>query len=295
MRGHTCLRTGRNAGRDRRNRNGPSARRRSARSATAAVGRLPGTDSVAASRLLGPPPDRGRSYDRGASYCPCPVKRPTEPCANEPWGNVSRVPDITPAEPQRSGYQLRKQQSRATSTTPNTRRSGTRPRRTPPACPTETGSQPSTRAGHGCSSCRGHRRSLARASRGVDPGSSSSGSSYATGMSMRSTGCPRSGRSSKYSGSAPKGIQAPSRCPTTTHWPGMSPDRLRLGRPTAWPRHGLDISHHGGTRSRRGDETRALPEQVVVARPTGVGRALATYDVPIDGRDEWLAAARRLA
>ncbi len=38
----------------------------------------------------------------------------------------------------------------------------------------------------------------------------------------------------------------------------------------------------------------ALPE-AVMARPTGVGRALATYDLPIEGRDEWLAAARRLA
>ncbi len=27
----------------------------------------------------------------------------------------------------------------------------------------------------------------------------------------------------------------------------------------------------------------------------GVGRAIAIYDVPIEGRDEWLAAARRLA
>ncbi len=35
--------------------------------------------------------------------------------------------------------------------------------------------------------------------------------------------------------------------------------------------------------------------QVVMARPTGVGRALATYSLPIEGRDEWLAAARRLA
>ena len=33
----------------------------------------------------------------------------------------------------------------------------------------------------------------------------------------------------------------------------------------------------------------------VMARPTGVGRALATYEIPIEGRDEWLAAARRLA
>jgi hypothetical protein len=38
----------------------------------------------------------------------------------------------------------------------------------------------------------------------------------------------------------------------------------------------------------------ALPD-AVMARPTGVGRALATYEIPIEGRDEWLAAARRLA
>jgi hypothetical protein len=29
-----------------------------------------------------------------------------------------------------------------------------------------------------------------------------------------------------------------------------------------------------------------------MALPTGVGRAIATYDMPIEGRDEWLAAAR---
>ena len=38
----------------------------------------------------------------------------------------------------------------------------------------------------------------------------------------------------------------------------------------------------------------ALPE-AVMARPTGVGRAISTYTIPIEGRDEWLAAARRLA
>jgi len=38
----------------------------------------------------------------------------------------------------------------------------------------------------------------------------------------------------------------------------------------------------------------AMP-QVEMARPTGFGRALATYELPIEGRDEWLAAARRLA
>jgi hypothetical protein len=34
----------------------------------------------------------------------------------------------------------------------------------------------------------------------------------------------------------------------------------------------------------------------MVARPEGLERALATYRVPIEGRDEWIAAAaRRLA
>jgi hypothetical protein len=36
----------------------------------------------------------------------------------------------------------------------------------------------------------------------------------------------------------------------------------------------------------------ALPETVVMARPTGVGHAITTYIVPIEGRDEWEAAAR---
>jgi hypothetical protein len=38
----------------------------------------------------------------------------------------------------------------------------------------------------------------------------------------------------------------------------------------------------------------ALPD-AVMARPTGVGRALTTYEIPIEGRDEWIAAANRLA
>ena len=36
----------------------------------------------------------------------------------------------------------------------------------------------------------------------------------------------------------------------------------------------------------------AMPEKVAMARPTGVGRAITTYRIPIEGRDEWLAAAR---
>ena len=31
---------------------------------------------------------------------------------------------------------------------------------------------------------------------------------------------------------------------------------------------------------------------MALARPTGVGRALTTYCIPIEGRDEWLEAAR---
>ena len=43
------------------------------------------------------------------------------------------------------------------------------------------------------------------------------------------------------------------------------------------------------------EEDDPLPEKVEMARPTGVGRAISTYEIPIEGRDEWLAAARRLA
>jgi len=35
-------------------------------------------------------------------------------------------------------------------------------------------------------------------------------------------------------------------------------------------------------------------EQMFVARPTGVGSALTAHRMPIEGRDEWIAAAARL-
>ncbi len=38
-----------------------------------------------------------------------------------------------------------------------------------------------------------------------------------------------------------------------------------------------------------------LPDKVAMARPTGVGRAIATYSMPIEGRDDWLAAATQQA
>jgi len=49
-----------------------------------------------------------------------------------------------------------------------------------------------------------------------------------------------------------------------------------------------------GASDRRACDTTEI-EQAFVVRPTGVGRALATFEIPIEGRDEWLAAARRLA
>jgi hypothetical protein len=36
-------------------------------------------------------------------------------------------------------------------------------------------------------------------------------------------------------------------------------------------------------------------EATGLARPTGLERAISTFAIPIEGRDEWLAAARRLA
>jgi hypothetical protein len=35
----------------------------------------------------------------------------------------------------------------------------------------------------------------------------------------------------------------------------------------------------------------ALPEQVAMARPTGVGRGITTCRIPIEGRAEWISAA----
>ena len=54
-------------------------------------------------------------------------------------------------------------------------------------------------------------------------------------------------------------------------------------------------SSSSGSRRPRTAWTGARAAEAVMARPTGVGRALATYEIPIEGRDEWLAAARRLA
>jgi hypothetical protein len=55
---------------------------------------------------------------------------------------------------------------------------------------------------------------------------------------------------------------------------------------------GAERHRQRGTLSSKSTEATGL---VVLARPTGVGRGIATYEIPIEGRDEWLAAARRLA
>jgi hypothetical protein len=39
----------------------------------------------------------------------------------------------------------------------------------------------------------------------------------------------------------------------------------------------------------------ALPTKVALARPTGVGHTLTAYRMPIEGRDDWIAAVERLA
>ena len=75
--------------------------------------------------------------------------------------------------------------------------------------PTATGSEPSTPTARASWPCERRSRSRRRRSARNSVGSWSSVSSSATGSWMRSTGCPPQGRSSKNSGSAPKGIRTP--------------------------------------------------------------------------------------
>jgi hypothetical protein len=72
------------------------------------------------------------------------------------------------------------------------------------------------------------------------------------------------------------------------------------GRPLA--AHGIQQIVPSGRRSRRRIPAASeayLPDHNIlwsgeqVARPEGAGRALATYRVPVEGRDEWIAAAAR--
>jgi hypothetical protein len=54
------------------------------------------------------------------------------------------------------------------------------------------------------------------------------------------------------------------------------------------------LSHRKGQQDRQHGEAECpcLRAGHEMARPTGVGHALATYRIPIEGRDEWVAAAR---
>ncbi len=70
-------------------------------------------------------------------------------------------------------------------------------------------------------------------------------------------------------------------------WPGRSQDR----RPAAEPGLGEPSGRRSSPAYRQGLAL-ALPD-AVMARPTGFGSALTAYDMPIEGRDEWLAAAAR--
>jgi len=64
-------------------------------------------------------------------------------------------------------------------------------------------------------------------------------------------------------------------------------------RPSATPRQ-LDVLAACVAAACRHGLALALPD-AVMARLTGVGRAITTYDMPIEGRDEWIAATARLA
>jgi len=75
-------------------------------------------------------------------------------------------------------------------------------------------------------------------------------------------------------------------------WP---PDRFSIDTIAGSWRGGGAVTGPADTTGRCIRLAFVLPEQAAMARPTGVGRAIPTYDMPIEGRDEWLAAARRLA
>ena len=68
--------------------------------------------------------------------------------------------------------------------------------------------------------------------------------------------------------------------------PGLA---LAIARPfVTRPEH---LSQGTDARSLRPAGLRDQNRTFVLARPTGVGRAISTYTIPIEGRDEWLAAA----
>ena len=69
-------------------------------------------------------------------------------------------------------------------------------------------------------------------------------------------------------------------------------DRLEAEAPRRTDRRGAVQVR---AKSAVADPPASRPIRHRLARPTGVGHALTAYRMPIEGRDEWLAAARRLA
>jgi hypothetical protein len=65
--------------------------------------------------------------------------------------------------------------------------------------------------------------------------------------------------------------------------------------PSRQPRHSARVGTAASIRASTDGHDRASSEKVALARPTGVGRGITTYEIPIEGRDEWLAAAGQLA
>lgn len=77
--------------------------------------------------------------------------------------------------------------------------------------------------------------------------------------------------------------------PQAWPWPRLRQERARAGARATSRR----IARRRPT-SACGDAAavaRPATENMALARPTGVGRAISTYTIPIEGRDQWLAAA----
>ena len=73
--------------------------------------------------------------------------------------------------------------------------------------------------------------------------------------------------------------------------------RLSLPDRAGPPLRQIGYLPEGARSSRSSSPTSGGPAQIEQAywRPTGVERALTAFRLPIEGRDEWIAAVRRLA
>ena len=87
-------------------------------------------------------------------------------------------------------------------------------------------------------------------------------------------------------------------CPMTEDCPGYDRDRrmclIHPGDCEFAPVDGETVERPASAPTDRPRGTVAN-RRMAVARPTGVGRAITTYSMPIEGRDEWIAAVGRLA